>query len=217
MTTGVGVVSCRTASACRLRSLTVCDGDSSFGSPCAGDTNVAGDPTIAGTHSCWEVGGGDVGGVKNSSSSEVSSTGPMVSGHLQNHFQTAALTRVTWRDDMVREKGSSRGFIQDGNHYIALLPMRILKSGRDKEVCLEVWKWNPGPALLLARESTYTCGVFAHGNALVTSACYKTLQHVSVRSPIYVPGSPSCASGTCRHPRYVGSAQPAGMAPPIHV
>ena len=50
MTTGVGVVSWQTASACRLRSRTVCDGDSNFGSPCVGDTNVAEDPTIAATH-----------------------------------------------------------------------------------------------------------------------------------------------------------------------
>ena len=28
----------------------------------------------------------------------------MVSGHLQNHFQTAALTRVTWRDGMAAKK-----------------------------------------------------------------------------------------------------------------
>lgn len=71
-TTGGGVVSCRTASACRRRSLPVCDGDRSFGTPCVGNTSVVGDLAIAATHCCWEACGGVVGGVKNSSSLEVS-------------------------------------------------------------------------------------------------------------------------------------------------
>ena len=66
-----------------------------------------GDPAIAGTHCCWD---GVVGGVKNSSSLEVSETEPIVSGHLQNHFQTAALTRLTWSDAMLREEKTGAGF-----------------------------------------------------------------------------------------------------------
>ena len=50
---------------------------------------------------------GLVGGVKNSSSPEMSPVGPMASGHLQSHFQTAILTRFTSNGDMVRE-GSSK-------------------------------------------------------------------------------------------------------------
>jgi hypothetical protein len=48
-------------------------------------------------------GEGDVGGVKNSSSLDVSSTGPMISGLLLNHFQTALLIRATCRDAILPE------------------------------------------------------------------------------------------------------------------
>ena len=56
-------------------------------------------------------GGGDCGGVKNSSSLEVSWTGPMTSGHLQNHFQTAELTRVTFRGAMLGERDAQETLI----------------------------------------------------------------------------------------------------------
>ena len=65
-----------------------------------------GDHAIANTHCCWE---GVVGGMKNSSSLEDSSTGPMVFRHLQNHFQTAALTCLTCRDAMLREQKQGNG------------------------------------------------------------------------------------------------------------
>ena len=45
---------------------------------------------------------GLVGGVKNSSSPETSPAGPMTSGHLQSHFQTADRTRFTSKGGMVR-------------------------------------------------------------------------------------------------------------------
>ena len=64
-------MSCQTASACRRRSRAVCDGDSSLGTPCVEDTDVVGDTAVTATQCCWEAGGGDVGGVKNSSSDEV--------------------------------------------------------------------------------------------------------------------------------------------------
>jgi hypothetical protein len=56
--------------------------------------------------SSWtpSLGFGLVGGVKNSSSSEMSPTGPMASGHLQSHFQTATRTRLTSKRGMVRER-----------------------------------------------------------------------------------------------------------------
>ena len=71
-----------------------------------------GRPSIEDTHCCWE---GVVGGVKNSSSLEESEIGPIVSGHLQNHFQTAALTCLSLIDAMLREKKVREGgFRQHG-------------------------------------------------------------------------------------------------------
>lgn len=49
---------------------------------------------------------GVVGGVKNSLSLELSSTGPMASGHLHYHFQTAALTLITSKRVMVTGKSN---------------------------------------------------------------------------------------------------------------
>jgi hypothetical protein len=55
---------------------------------------------------CWSCApsSGDVGGVKNSMSLELSSTGPMTSGHLQSHFHTAVLTRLTSKGAMLRRE-----------------------------------------------------------------------------------------------------------------
>ena len=43
--------------------------------------------------------------MKNSSSLELSSKGPMASGHLQSHFQTDALIRVASKRAMLRKNG----------------------------------------------------------------------------------------------------------------
>ena len=96
MTTGGGVVSCRTTSAWRRLSRAVCAGDSNRGTSLAM-------PKTAGGGTCWSSPHrpGVVGGVKNSLSLELSSTGPMASGHLQSHFQTDALTRITSKGAMV--------------------------------------------------------------------------------------------------------------------
>ena len=71
-TTGGGDVSWRTAAACRRRSRSACDGESRFCAPCMGDMQPVGDSVVTATRSCSEEGGGDVGGVKNSSSLDVS-------------------------------------------------------------------------------------------------------------------------------------------------
>ena len=71
-TTGGGAVSCTTACACRRRSLPDCAGDRRIGTPLVGNTSVVDDLASGATHSWWEACGGDVGGVKNSSSLEVS-------------------------------------------------------------------------------------------------------------------------------------------------
>jgi hypothetical protein len=95
LTTGGGVVSCRTASACRRLSRAVCAGDSNRGTSLAMDMTAEGESGLLDT--CWSSlhRPGVVGGVKNSLSLELSSTGPMASGHLQSHFHTAVLTRLT--------------------------------------------------------------------------------------------------------------------------
>ena len=70
----------------------------------------------------------------------------MVSGHLQNHFQTAALTRVTLGEGMAGEK----------------------KGASKKDDC----KCHGGTkilTLILARRSTCTCEVVIHGAPVVTT------------------------------------------------
>ena len=92
VTTGGGVVSCKTAWACRRLRRALCAGDSDACATRLWGMEIADEP---GTCSATARREGDVGGVWNSSSLEVSWTGPMASGHLENHFQTAALMRAT--------------------------------------------------------------------------------------------------------------------------
>jgi hypothetical protein len=102
VTTGDGVVSCLTASTCRCLSRDVCAGESNLGVSPPMDMSARGGFGMLVT--CWSCVPrcGDVGGVKNSLSLELSSTGPMTSGHLQSHFHTAVLTRVTSKGAMLR-------------------------------------------------------------------------------------------------------------------
>lgn len=85
---------------------------------------------------------GDVGGVNHSSSLERTSTGPMASGILQSHFQTAAVTRLTSGRAMLRgAKGCGRLL----GHRVALTLCRqcrclnpnsyTLTGGQPKPLC----------------------------------------------------------------------------------
>ena len=93
LTTGGGAVSCRTTSACRRCSRRVCAGDSNRGASPARVVTLSEDAAIIPAPPSWVQGERHVGGVKNTSSSEMSPTGPMASGHLQSHFHTATRTR----------------------------------------------------------------------------------------------------------------------------
>ena len=93
VTIGHGAVSCRTTSACRRLRRRVCAGDSS---PCASlATTTLLEAGMVLPSSSSAQGNGLVGGVKNSSSPELSPVGPMASGHLRSHLQTATRTRFT--------------------------------------------------------------------------------------------------------------------------
>lgn len=92
-TIGHGAVSWRTTSTCRRLRRRVCAGNSS---PCASPaTTKLVSPEMVPASSSSAVGKGLVGGVKNSSSPELSPMGPMTSGHLRSHLQTADRTRFT--------------------------------------------------------------------------------------------------------------------------
>lgn len=104
VTTGGAAVSCRTTSSCRRRSRRCCAGDSNRCASAGGVVMLAGDAEVIAACWSWVRGEGLVGGVKNTSSSEVSPTGPTASGHLQSHFHTAARTRITSKRGMVRER-----------------------------------------------------------------------------------------------------------------
>lgn len=104
VTTGGGAVSCRTTSACRRRSRRVCAGDSNRCASPARVVTLEMDAEMIPTSSSWVQGEGLVGGVKNTSSSEMLPTGPMASGHLQSHFHTATRTRFTSKRGMARDR-----------------------------------------------------------------------------------------------------------------
>ena len=97
-------MSCRSTSACRRLSRAVCAGDNNRGDSLAMDMSADEDSGLLGTWWSSTHRPGDVGGVKNSVSLELSSTGPMASGHLQSHFHTDELTRATSKGAMLRAR-----------------------------------------------------------------------------------------------------------------
>ena len=110
LTTGGGEVSCRTTSACRRRSRRVYAGDSNRCASLARVVTLDVDAVMTPTPSSWVQGGGLVGGVKNTSSSEMLPTGPMASGHLHSHFHTATRTWLPSERGIAREGGGTKNW-----------------------------------------------------------------------------------------------------------
>jgi hypothetical protein len=151
----------------------------------------------------WTAPGtGDVGGVKNSSSSEMAPTGPIASGHLQSHFQTATRTRLTSKRAMVRER---RGEVQNPPKCWSL-GWKCRSEGRLQPLNGKRRTLRPHVRTVV------TCGEFCN----VRRVQYRfdrrpRLTDGGLKSLFYVSGTCYCRRG------WPGNERLLGMAPPPRV
>lgn len=124
------MVSCRTTSACRRRSRAVCAGESNLSAPLGGEMRVEGRCGMVATRGSSASCKGVVGGVKKSLSLELSSRGPIASGHLQSHLQTAARTCLT----------STRAKLRENEVVSGLKAQMKMEAAREKSRPYILWR-----------------------------------------------------------------------------